>query len=448
MMIVEKMKPEQGKTILLTLLLLFPLLLSAQSWSKTLPGVGTFSSPRVADFNQDGVKDLVLGAGRLEFQACDSAVIALDGKSGKMLWKVPAKDQIFGSAALHDLDGDGILDPVINGRSAELIAISGKKGKILWRFSAKDQGKAYPDKPWYNFYNPQFIPDQDGDGLEDILVSNGGDVMAEPYDENRPPGYLLVLSGSSGQILGLAEMPDGREIYMSINVMQRPDGSDHDIVFGTGGETIGGNLYLGTLSMVLEGDLSRAKLLDSSPDKGYIGPPVRVDLNGDDVPDVVTNSVNGRVLAFDGLSYDKIWEHLIPKTESYSSLAVGYFNADDTPDLFVSNAQGVWPELKWGWQEMLDGKTGEPQFIDSLGFYQNSTPLAVDVDNSGRDEILMSFNYQERDEIGFKYFYTTLLLIGFETNEVLQIGEVYQGSNLSSTPWIGDLDGDGYLDII
>ncbi len=426
----------------------FPPDIPAQSWSKTLPGVGTFSSPRVADLNGDGVKDIILGAGREEFKACDSAVVALDGKNGKLLWKVSAKDQIFGSAAIKDLNGDGTADAVINGRSAELIAINGRSGKVLWRFSADHQGKDYPGTRWYNFYNPQFIPDQDGDGLEDILISNGGDVLAEPHDENRPPGYLLVLSSLTGKILALAQMPDGKEIYMSINVMARADGKEHDIIFGTGGETVGGNLYMGTLSQVMAGDLSQAKLLDSSSDKGYIGPPVRVDLTEDGVPDVVTNSVNGRVLAYDGNDYHKLWEREVPQTESYSSLTVGYFNDDQVPDLFISNAQGVWPKLKWSLQMMLDGKTGAVQFHDSLGFYQNTTPLALDVDGNGRDEVLMSFNYQEVDEIGLKYFFTTLVLIGFETGEILQLGEVYEGSNLSSTPWIGDLDDDGYLDIL
>jgi len=36
-----------------------------QSWTKELQGIGTFSSPRVTDLNQDGIKDIVLGAGRL-----------------------------------------------------------------------------------------------------------------------------------------------------------------------------------------------------------------------------------------------------------------------------------------------------------------------------------------------------------------------------------------------
>jgi hypothetical protein len=78
--------------------------ISAQeTWAKVLPGIGSFSSPRVADLNNDSVGDIILGAGRLEFQECDSAVVALDGKTGEMLWKVSAKDQIFARLPLKIL---------------------------------------------------------------------------------------------------------------------------------------------------------------------------------------------------------------------------------------------------------------------------------------------------------------------------------------------------------
>jgi len=103
--------------------------ISAQeSWAKVLPGLGSFSSPRVADLNNDSIGDIILGAGRAEFLECDSAVLALDGKTGELLWNVSARDQIFGSATLADITGDGIPDVFINGRSAELIAINGKSG--------------------------------------------------------------------------------------------------------------------------------------------------------------------------------------------------------------------------------------------------------------------------------------------------------------------------------
>ncbi|MCB0630283.1 MAG: hypothetical protein KDD15_11140, partial [Lewinella sp.] len=111
-------------------------------------------------------------------------------------------------------------------------------------------------------------------------------------------------------------------------------------------------------------------------------------------------------------------------------------------------AQGSWPDLDWSVQKMVDGKTGQVVYTDSLGYYQNSSPLALDFDGNGRDEVLMSLNFQQTDEIYQKFFYTTLILFDFSQGKPLQIGAVYEGSNFSSTPWAGDLDDDGYLDII
>jgi hypothetical protein len=49
-------------------------------WYNHFDGLGTYSSPRCADLNGDQIKDIVMGAGRNEFEESDWAVIALDGK--------------------------------------------------------------------------------------------------------------------------------------------------------------------------------------------------------------------------------------------------------------------------------------------------------------------------------------------------------------------------------
>lgn len=426
---------------------LLPLLVSApaaaQNWSVKFKGVGTFSSPRVTDLNGDGVGDVILGAGREEFHACDSAVVALDGRSGKMLWKVKAADQIFGSAALKDLNGDGVEDVVIGGRSAELKAINGANGKLLWKFNKRKGAKK-----WYNFYNPQFIADQDGDGLEDILISNGGDVLAAPYDPNRPAGHLLVLSSRDGSLLAKAPMPDGKEIYMSVAALPVNGGKDYKVVFGTGGETIGGNLYVTTLSDILRGDLSGAKLLDTSEEKGYIGPPVWIDINGDKNPDIVANAVEGRLLAYDGVTYEPLWSVEVPNTEAYSSIAPGFFTGDSIPDFFVSYAIGRWPRLDWSKQIMVNGATGKVEYIDSLGYYQTSTPVIIDLNNDGREEAILSVNSHVFDKLNRRTLNNLLVVIDFSTNTVTQPWESAVGANISSTPWIGDIDNDGFLDIV
>ena len=417
------------------------------SWSVKFDGLGSFSSPRVADLNGDGIGDIIIGAGRQEFLSCDSAVMALDGQNGEMLWKVHARDQIFGSAAIKDLNKDGVPDIIIGGRSAELKAINGRTGDLIWEFFSSDDTNRPRKAGWYNFYNPQFIPDQDGDGLEDILVSNGGDVLAEPYDPDRPAGSLLVISGRNGKLLSKAVMPDGKETYMSVAVAET-SGNDHSVIFGTGGETLGGSLYVAKLSDVMKGDLSGARILATGKNKGFIAPPAWVDLNSDGYYDIVALSVDGRMFAFDGKSYEPLWETTLPDTEVYSSLAIGNLTGDNVLDLFVSVAAGVWPKLEWNCQFMVNGANGKIEYVDSLGFYQTSTPVVADFDGDGTDEILLSVNYHIIDEIFQKFFYTMLVIIDFNPLEVKQIGDSFVGSNPSSTPWIGDLDQDGKIEII
>jgi outer membrane protein assembly factor BamB len=422
---------------------LYVRLYAQNSWSAKYKGVGTFSSPRVSDLNGDGICDIIFGAGREEFQACDSAVVAVDGLSGKMLWHVSAKDQVFGSPSLRDLTDDGIDDVIINGRSAEFMAINGKTGKIIWRFNKKT-GK----QKWYGFYNAQFIRDQNNDGLEDILISNGGNVWAAPHEtKDRPPGHLMVISAKDGELLAKASAPDKCEIYMSVSAL--PDGeNDYKIIFGTGGETVGGHLYVTKLSDVLKGDLSNAIVLDESPKNGYIAPAVWIDLTGDSVEDIVANAVEGKLVAFDGNSYKPLWSVKVPNTEAYSSVAPGYFNDDTIPDFFVSYAVGVWPNLEWSRQIMVNGANGNTEYIDSLGFYQTSTPVVIDLDGDGRDEALLSVNVHIYDQLNRKTLNNMLVSLNFKTGEVTQITDTQMGGNISTTPWIGDLDNDGLLDIV
>lgn len=419
-----------------------------ETWSEVLPTIGTFSSPRLSDLNRDGVKDIILGGGRLEFQKCDTAFFALDGQNGKMLWHISAKDQIFGSAALMDITSDGIDDVFLNGRSSELKAINGATGAVIWAFDTTFYS-LNKTKRWFNFYNPQFIHDVDNDGFKDILISNGGDIWVAPYNPNRAMGRIVVLSSKTGKLLADADMPDKREIYMSISIdLDEANPLGSKLIFGTGGETVKGNVYVGTLDMIFRNKLSEATLLDSSKSKGYISPPAWVDINNDYQKDMVIAAVDGRLMAFDGKTNKKIWERHIEGTEAYSSMAIGQFNSDSIPDFFVTFAQGVWPDLSWTKQAMINGQNGEVEYLDSLGYYQTSSPVAVDLTGDGVEEVILSVDYQVVDSIGVKSFYTTLYAIDFTQKEAIALVEGLPGHNVSSTPWIGDMENDGFLDIV
>lgn len=420
----------------------------SKSWSIQFLEVGTNSSPRAADLNQDGILDIVIGAGKKEFEYCNFAVLALDGSNGSLMWKVDARDQIFGSASFKDITGDGIPDVFIGGRSAELMAINGSDGKVIWEFFPMGDSVLASEFGLYNFYNPQFIPDQNGDGVEDILVANGGDVNAVPYDPNRPPGKLMVINSLNGTSIAQGIVPDGGETYMSAVVADLRGDGNLAIAFGTGGETIGGNYFVSSLKELLGTKLSKSVHIDSSKTKGFVGPPVVVDITEDGILDIVVNAVDGRMIAIDGSDNSTLWTVKMPNTEAYTSIAVGYFNQDSVPDFFASYAVGVWPKLEWARQFMVNGKTAEVEFMDSLGYSQTCSPVVSDLDNDGFDEAILSVNFFVVDSNEQKTLHHSLVAFDFNDQVVQPLGYSDKGLNLSSTPWIGDLDNDGKLDIV
>jgi hypothetical protein len=57
-----------------------------KSWLTALNNIGTYSSPRVSDLNDDNIPDIIIGTGTKEEVHTDSAIIALDGATGLVLW--------------------------------------------------------------------------------------------------------------------------------------------------------------------------------------------------------------------------------------------------------------------------------------------------------------------------------------------------------------------------
>ena len=421
----------------------------SKSWTIEFPHSGIYSSPRVADLNLDGIKDIIVGTGRHEFEKTDSAVVALDGATGELLWHVGARDQIFGSATLLDINQDSIPDVFIGGRSAELKAINGKTGVLIWEYFKESEHTKPSSHGLYNFYNPQIIPDQNNDGLPDILVANGGDVNAAPDDPNRPPGQLMVIDSKLGTLIASAKTPDGKETYMSPVVGKVHHSQENlTIIFGTGGETVGGNLYRTTLDDLMKQDISEAIVLDSSRNKGYIAPPVLSDINQDGYYEVIANAVEGKIIAVDGRSNTLLWSNKIDNTEAYGSIAVGFFNQDSIPDFFTTFTQGVWPKLHNSKQLMIDGRTGNIMFSDSLGVVQTGSPVVADFNNDGFDDGLMSINFTVLKKKILKFYNNMLVVFDFHNNSTYQLTDYFAGVNLASTPWIGDLDNDAKLDII
>jgi hypothetical protein len=425
------------------------------SWRVTHPRITAYSSVRTADLNRDGTDDLLLGTGTAEWAKTDTGFVALDGRTGAMLWRVPARNQIVGSAALYDVTADGVPDVFLGGRSAELRAIDGATGRVLWEFFKTNETYGHKKAGWYNFTSPQLIADQNGDGLRDLLVANGGDASLLPHDPNRPTGLLLIVSSRDGTVLAKAPVPDGRETYLTPVVADLgPPTGNPTIFFGTGGETMSGGFYRTTLADLRRGDLSGSvQLAKSLTAKGFIASPVLTDLTGDGVTDVVVNAVEGVMRAFDGRTNALLWDNRFVGTECYVSPTPGFFNDDDVPDFFMAHSVGVWPDFeKVVDVAFLDGKTGR---IIGKHEYLNcsftfAAPLSVDVNADGFSEVVVTTNQSSTalEKKPGDQFRSKLLFWDFHHRSKRYLNDSLQGINWASTPFLGDLDRDGITDLV
>ena len=426
---------------------------SELKWEKNLAVIGSQSSFRASDLNMDGTLDLVIGAGKNEYQYTKSGVLAFDGSNGDLLWQHESHDQVFGSATFLDVDQDGVNDVFIGGRSANFKAINGKNGSLIWQYRAEFENDSILKNARFNFYNSVLIDDQNKDGIQELLTVNGGNSKAPPNSEkDRYPGVLLVFNPVNGEILAADTMPDGKESYMSPVAFKQPLQDNTKIVFGTGGETIDGHLYLADVNDLMNQNLKNAEVIASESGHGFIAPPSIADINQDGQYDIVAISHNSNVFAIDGQNGNLLWKTEIPNTESSNSFAVGNFTNDDIPDFFTFVSEGVWPDSRGSLQILLNGKTGQIEYKDSIGCTGFSSPVVYDFNKDGLDDAIISINEFDCTNGFLEGVSSTienkLLSIDFKNHKVNTIDKALKFKNIFTTPWIGDLDDDGYVDIV
>ncbi|MFZ9029298.1 MAG: hypothetical protein ACO2Z9_09810, partial [Crocinitomicaceae bacterium] len=428
-----------NKTVLILISLLGSFFGTSQNlkWSSFLDTSTTFSSARAVDLNNDNTLDIVIGGG-LDGQPESNGVNAINGLDGSLLWNFHTDEEMFGSAQFMDITGDNVDDIFIGGRYAEFYAINGSTGDMIWEFFPYSPTVSL-DSGWFNFYNPQFIPDQNSDGVADILVANGGNHSAPPWDTLREPGMLMVLDAMTGSVLAKDTMPDGKETYCSPIVMDYL-GQTY-IIYGSGGENDRGALWRVKLVDLMSNDISNSQMLASDPTLGFIAPSSLADMDSDGVVDIINQAYDGTIRCFNGVNGALMWEVENPGTESSSGPTIGNFTGDNTPDVFNVVYAGAAPSFYEFYQVLIDGATGQVAWLDSLGAMHYGSSSAVDLNGDGRDEVISSINYH--NGVSFSH---QLVSIDFQNDVVSPFYLEEPGVNLASTVLIEDLDGNGYLD--
>lgn len=416
----------------------------AKLWEKDIAGPFGMSGgsheiharPAVADLDGDGHVEIVVAAGTLNPNVCtQGGVIVLDRQGNvKPGWPLLAADEevppagcrdtIISSPALGDLDNDGDLEIVVGGFDKRIYAIH-HDGSLMANYPPDSVlSNRFPTWPNIrgkladNMWGSPALADIDGDGYLDIIMSTGeGNFDAShggnagdwscPYE--LPPGWASGYCGGSLYVI----------------------------------DRFGNNLP-GFPRYSLEA-------LNSSP--------AVADVNGDGKPEIFvgtgdfyyTHSPSRPTHGFRLYGYDSEGNDLpgwgggkqVGGTVTVSP-SIGNITGDSQPEIVVIASD----KKVYAWHANGSSVSGFPMTPRDL-FGRNSgnynTPMGIvlaDYDGDGLMEIIFSQsgNVNVVDGNGAQ-----LTATGFPGN-VKPL--YYADGQLLNTPAVGDIDGDGKLELV
>lgn len=171
--------------------------------------------------------------------------------------------------------------------------------------------------------------------------------------------------------------------------------------------------------------------------------PLLVDLNADNVPDVVTGTYDGRVLALNGVGGGLLWSQNVgwPSTCVNSSASAADIDGDNRPEIFIGTgcANQSGPGSVYSFEH--DG-TIRFAFVADDGLAPSrypgihSSPAIADIDQDGVAEVVFG-------SLGIKSIWA------IDVNGNLEPGfPIYSDDTNFSTAAFTDLNGDGVTDFV
>ncbi|XP_076177555.1 uncharacterized protein LOC143151921 isoform X2 [Ptiloglossa arizonensis] len=383
-------------------------------WTRSLPKLISESPLRSSDVNNDGVEDIIVGYSTgldmldtpeyictLYFEGqipCFGGVLALNGKTGDTLWMHWTAHAIFSVDCGLDITNDKIKDCIICGYGGILYAINGHDGSSIWELPIQELSTS---EMWKlsNIYDAKFIADIDGDEIGDVIASHT--IQSREIHSSE----ILIISGTNGNIIHSSILPKAEQLFLAPQKLIHPDGENIFVLVTSSQKQLGG-LYIVPQVNLMYGNLKLRKLHHDTG-KGTPLPPILVDITLDGIEDIIAAMINSTIIAYNGLTFEPIWNYTVANSEVISIPIPGYYNDDNIPDFMVKHHIGSdFPTYYYTVATIIDGKTGkfllEKPIEDSLS--RQMSGLSISVEGFGNDWFLhWSVDCLTYDEIKEKY---------------------------------------------
>ncbi|GEM_PF-4338829 len=350
---------------------------------------GTLSSTAVlGDINGDHMPDVIIGSQ-------DTSIYAIDGRSGLRIFSYATHGPVISSPVLTDIDNDGYKEIIVGSGDGTVYALD-RFGRCIWSSEHKTvQFGAIHASPALERIN--------ADRIDDVVVASMN-------------GAIAALDGKHGYRIWQSKEQFGA-IFSSPTLVDVNHNRGREIFFGTqSGEVV-----------ALEGKQGW-KLWKTMLSGSIIASPLVTDYNNDGRYEVIIGTRDGVLASIDALSGTINWKHEgMPAI--ISSAVAGDINNDGYKEYIVGLGNGRIVALHGNGDTVWQFDTGTQDEIAA-------TAALYDINADSCDDVFIPSRNG------------TVYIINGKTGTLLTEKPYTINVGISSSPVLGDLNGDRNPDIV